>query len=365
LLLPMLIRGMGKFGWGAATARDGAATSVSTEVDAHINSTARMRRDLLNVMRGMMTSDPEAALICHAGWVADRVRALATLRGLALGDAFGETWFGRPARLVEQALAERKLPAGPWFWTDDTAMALSLVAVLHRHRRVDQDALARRFAAAYAVDPHRKYGASMHEVLSRVRAGEPWAQVVAGQFGGAGSWGNGAAMRVAPLGAWFADDLDVVVREAELSAAVTHAHPQAAAGAVAVALGAALSARGTPGQELLDAVARRTPQGEVKQGLLRAAELGLRASPLAAAAILGCGENVSAMDTVPFALWCAARHLDDFVEALWTAVLPGGDVDTICAIVGGVVAAATFPDALPARWLAECEPLPAWVEDVT
>jgi ADP-ribosylglycohydrolase len=176
--------------------------------------------------------------------------------------------------------------------------------------------------------------------------------------------GNGSAMRVAPLGAWFADDLDLVIGEAKRSAAVTHAHPEAAAGAVAVALAAALVARTTPGDALLGAVIERVPDSQVKQGLERAAKLGLRASPFAAAAILGCGHRISAMDTVPFALWCAARHLDDLVEALWTTVLPGGDVDTTCAIVGGVVATATGLDAVPAQWLAECEPLPAWAGEL-
>jgi ADP-ribosylglycohydrolase len=133
---------------------------------------------------------------------------------------------------------------------------------------------------------------------------------------------------------------------------------------VAVALGAALAARGTTRDALLEAVAEGTPDGEVRQGLRRAAKVGLRANPFAAAAILGCGENLSAMDTVPFALWRAARHLDDFAETMWTAVLPGGDVDTTCAIAGGVVAAATGLAGLPVEWLAECEPLPRWVDDV-
>jgi ADP-ribosylglycohydrolase len=43
-------------------------------------------------------------------------------------------------------------------------------------------------------------------------------------------------------------------------------------------------------------------------------------------------------DTVPYAIWCAARHLDDLVEALWATVSVGGDIDTTCAIVGGIVA---------------------------
>lgn len=286
------------------------------------------------------------------------------MRGLALGDAFGETWFFKLAGFVEQALAQRWVPAGPWWWTDDTAMALSLVEVLHRHGRVDQQALADRFAAVYAADPHRNYGASMQDTLSRIHAGEPWTPVVAGQFDGVGSWGNGAAMRVAPLGALFADDLDMVVGEATRSAVVTHGHPEAAAGAVAVALAAALAARGISGDALLVEVAQRMPDGAVKQGVDRAAEIGLRASPYAAAAILGCGQQMSAMDTVPFALWCAARHLDDLIEALWTAVTPGGDTDTVCAMVGGIVAAASGLDAVPARWLAECEPLPTWVDNL-
>ncbi len=284
--------------------------------------------------------------------------------GLALGDAFGEAWSVKPAGLVEQALEQRWVPPGPWWWTDDTAMALSIVRVLHRCGRVDQRALADSFAAVYMADPHRQYGASMHEVLSRIRAGEAWATVAAGQFGGAGSWGNGAAMRVAPLGVWFADDLEQVVVEATRSAAVTHAHPQAAAGAAAVALAAALAVGRVTGEALLLAVAERTPKGEVRQGLDRAVKIGLQANPHAAAAILGCGEQVSAMDTVPFALWCAARHLGDLVEALWTGVAPGGDTDTICAIAGGVVAAASGLGTVPAQWWDACEPLPAWVDDL-
>jgi len=299
------------------------------------------------------------------GGVGNRSAAHAALQGLALGDAFGECWFFRPAAFLDQALAQRWVPAPPWFWTDDTAMAMSLVAVLHRHDHVDQDALARKFAAAYASDPHRKYGASMHEVLTGIRAGEPWREVTGRQFGGIGSWGNGAAMRVAPLGAWFADDLDLVADQASRSALVTHAHPEAAAGAVAVALAAALNVRRIAGLALLTAVASRTPASQVRDGIESAAKIPLRASPHAAAAILGCGQQISAMDTVPFALWCAARHQDDLVEALWTTVTPGGDLDTTCAIVGGVVAARTGLDAVPADWLAAREPLPDWVTGLT
>jgi len=47
-------------------------------------------------------------------------------------------------------------------------------------------------------------------------------------------------MRVAPLGAYFAHDLDILVRQAELSAVVTHSHPEGVAGAIAIAPGSRL-----------------------------------------------------------------------------------------------------------------------------
>ena len=75
--------------------------------------------------------------------------------------------------------------------------------------------------------------------------------------------------------------------------------------------------------------------------------------------MLGCGRRTSAHDTVPFALWSAARHLGDYEQAFWTTAQAGGDVDTTCAIVGGIIAAGRDRRAAEA-WLERTEPLPAW-----
>ena len=286
------------------------------------------------------------------------------MRGLALGDAFGETWFFRPAEVLETAVVKRWLKDGPWPWTDDTAMALSLLQILDKYGRVDQDTLAAAFASAYAADPYRSYGGSMHEVLLAIGQGEAWATVTRRKFDGMGSWGNGAAMRVAPLGAWFADDLDTVVVEAARSAAVTHAHPEATAGAIAVAVAAALNVSGVSGSELIAAVTARVPDSEVASRLYRAGRIASSADPRHVAGMLGCGQQISAVDTVPYAIWCAARHLDDLTEALWATALAGGDVDTTCAIVGGIIAGRTGLTGVPADWLSACEPLPTWVDDI-
>jgi ADP-ribosylglycohydrolase len=50
------------------------------------------------------------------------------------------------------------------------------------------------------------------------------------------------------------------------------------------------------------------------------------------------GNGVTSQDTVPLALWRAARHLGNFEEALWATVSGPGDRDTTCAIVGGILA---------------------------
>lgn len=300
----------------------------------------------------------------------ERIRnAARSLRGLALGDSFGQRWFFRKGAERVDALAGRVTPdETPWNWTDDTAMALSVVRILHLHGHIDQDALADHFAHTYVADAYRGYGPSMHGVLRAIHEGADWREVTTAQFEGQGSWGNGSAMRVAPLGAWYAvDDLDLVVEQAALSAEATHAHPEATAGAVAVAVAAAIMTSGRTRRApepaaFLGEVADHTPHSEVRGGLRTAASFTEGTTWLHAAEVLGTGKRISCPDTVPFALWTAAHNPDDLVEALWTTAFGLGDVDTTCAITGGVVAARTGLDQVPTTWLTATEPVPDWVE---
>jgi ADP-ribosylglycohydrolase len=269
-------------------------------------------------------------------------RARTSLDGLSLGDAFGERFFAPPDVIIPW-LTTRTLPPGPWTWTDDTAMAISLVETLATHDSINIDDLARRFVDRYVADARRGYGGTAHEILQALARGESWAEVAGAVFGGTGSMGNGSAMRVAPLGAYFADDLDRVVEEAVLSVAPTHTHPEAAAGAVAIAVAAAVACReGAHGRDvLLQEVLARTPAGDTADAIAEAAALDVGTSISAAVQRLGNGSMVICRDTVPLCIWLAARHLDDYVEALWSTVAGLGDRDTTCAIVGGIVACAS------------------------
>lgn len=287
-------------------------------------------------------------------------RAGASLEGLSVGDAFGDLFF-RPD--AEERVKERSLPTGPWPWTDDTHMALSVFYEL-RHAGIDQDRLAGNFAAHY--EPGRGYGPSMHGQLRSVRAGMPWRVAASGQFDGTGSYGNGAAMRAAPIGAYFADDLSAAVESAVRSAEATHIHPEGIAGAVAVVVAAAVAASLTghtplPSRaEFIDAVLPHVPESDVRTGIRRARDLRDGIPVVLAAVRLGSGNKVSAQDTVPFCLWCAGKWLSDYEEAMWRTVSGYGDRDTTCAIVGGIIAAYTGSEAIPASWIAAREKLPDW-----
>lgn len=290
-------------------------------------------------------------------------RARCSLEGLSVGDAFGERFFFQTEQ-NQQRFADHVLDEPPWPYTDDTQMALSIVETLRQHGAIEQDRLAASFADHY--DPSRGYGPSMHYQLRSIRAGKAWREAARGQFGGQGSFGNGAAMRVAPVGAFFADDLAKVVEQASLSAEVTHTHPEAIAGSIAVALAAAWVCRlrerdAFPERaEFLDLLVPQIPTSEVRRKIRWARDFSERTSVEAAVNMLGNGLSLSAQDTVPFVLWCASTYLADYEQALWLTASGLGDVDTTCAMVGGIVALARGMEHIPLAWRKAREPLPNW-----
>jgi ADP-ribosylglycohydrolase len=279
--------------------------------------------------------------------------ALLSLDGLSVGDAFGESFFGiNPT----QRITSHQVPNGIWGWTDDTHMALSIVETLDKWQRIEPDYLISRFCARYINDKRLGYGAGTRQLLERAYFGENW-RVLNNQIFRGGSYGNGAAMRVAPIGAYFSGDLERTAYEAKLSAEVTHAHIEGIAGAMAVAVAASIASQASfpRGNDFLHLLAGYIPDGLTKDGILRALDILPATNIEEVTQLLGNGGDVSAQDTVPFCLWCASHHLDNFEEALWTTVSGLGDRDTTCAIVGGIVALSSRH--IPESWLQHREPL--------
>ena len=279
-----------------------------------------------------------------------------SLDGLGLGDALGEMLSYHSAN-AQKRLTENALPAGPWFHTDDTEMAISIVAVLKSHGELNQDALARRFARRFERDPERGYGRMTRVQLREINGGAKWREMAVSAVGGQGSMGNGGAMRVAPLGAYFADDLERCADAARASSLVTHTHPEGVAGTVAVAVGAGMAWRLRDGigaefaPDFFEEVIRLTPDSQVRRGILLASQTPVDVPLIDIAKALGNGSQVTAPDTVPFCLWMAAHHAKHFVEAIGKTISVGGDCDTNAAIVGGIVALSAGRASIPSDWL--------------
>lgn len=288
-------------------------------------------------------------------------RARVSLEGLSVGDSLGGFLEGSNRAKTSVIVVKRQPPRGEWHYTDDTNMALSIYENLRQHGKIEQDALAQSFAKHY--NPMRGYGAGAGMLLRNIKKGENW-RVLAPMLFGGGSYGNGGAMRVAPVGAYFADNIDVAVENAKLSAEITHAHPEGIAGAIAVAVAATvawnLQGKEMPSRsEFIEEILPHVPDSEVKSGIRRAKDIQtIEISHVIN--MIGNGSRISAQDTVPFVLYCAGQWLDNYEEAIWQTMSGGGDVDTSCAMVGGIVACYVGQDGIPQKWIEHREKLPDW-----
>ena len=285
----------------------------------------------------------------------DRIRyAKRALDGIALGDCFGQTFFV-PEEIACQRIQDREILKSPWHFTDDTVMAIGIYRILERYGEINQDELAKVFAANYELDWHRGYGGTAHTILRNIAEGKDWQKAASEVFDGMGSMGNGGAMRAAPIGAYFADDLDKVMYEARKSAEVTHSHIEGIVGALAVAVAAALIWNKKAGEYFKDGkdflydIAQVMPESDTKYKILSAASIKRESKIDFVISVLGNGMKLTAQDTVPFCLWCVAYYYESLEEALWKAVSALGDRDTICAIVGGIVS--LYENRVPRKWL--------------
>ena len=142
---------------------------------------------------------------------------LGALFGDALGSEFEGPYFMCPVPEKEfklfskKNLSKLKANKDPRFtFTDDSAMIMALCRSLLSEKTLDIKHLAREYTETYFREPGRGYGGSVRTVFQKLQdetledVTEPARQ----QFDGSGSYGNGAAMRVAPLALFNHNDLE-------------------------------------------------------------------------------------------------------------------------------------------------------------
>jgi ADP-ribosylglycohydrolase len=283
-----------------------------------------------------------------------------SLKGLSIGDAFGESFFGERATVLSKIDA-REIPETTWEFTDDTVMAIAIFEQLEQHQTILQEDLIQLFIKNHDKDPNRGYGATARRILREIGEGGDWRTIAGAAFEGMGSMGNGAAMRVAPIGAYYYDNIEEIKRLTFDASEVTHTNIEAKTGAFAVALGAAFATRirlnletFTP-QEFITKIADLLPDTDTSSKIRKGLSVPYSYRIDTVETILGNGRKIMTQDTVPFSIWCAAHNLDHFENALWKAVSILGDRDTIGAIVGSITILSSKPERIPANWLNSVE----------
>jgi poly(ADP-ribose) glycohydrolase ARH3 len=274
--------------------------------------------------------------------------------GTVVGDAYGSVLEGIVPDQTERLARVRADSRQPWRYTDDGAMTLSIAESLAARGTADGPDLLRSLAARY--DPVRGFGKGMKIALQAFSAGRPWKECAFAAWR-EGSRGNGAAVRVAPVAIMRWPGADAFREAVRTSAVVTHAHPEAVDAALvqAHALALVLSdpAAAQDPSAFLDSLSSQLPPlgPAISAGLATVRRL-LQAGAGAAAAARALGTSTLARESVPAALWTFLSSHGSFREAVTAACLLGGDVDSICALVGGLAGALHGAGSIPAQWLA-------------
>ena len=283
-------------------------------------------------------------------------RFLGGMVGSALGDAIGEMAFLYPER---EHLCSNLDLVSELRYTDDTAMALGIAESIIKEGGIDQNGLGETFSYNYQREPWRGYAAGPPTIFSMVEKLKiTYPQAARRLFGGSGSLGNGAAMRIVPVGLLFHSASDLYEKACS-TAEVTHAHPVGKDGAAVQAWAVAEvvkldNRKDFPSDQFIEGLKNfaRTSEIFVKMELIQKfIEEGL-APHFAADRI---GRTVAVHESMPFAIYSFMRHPQSFEECLYCAILNGGDRDTLGAMACAISGAYLGLDAIPQPWRQKLE----------
>ncbi|HVP78015.1 MAG TPA: ADP-ribosylglycohydrolase family protein [Thermodesulfobacteriota bacterium] len=279
--------------------------------------------------------------------------------GCFLGDAFGSGFEGMTPGQAQFHIGNLS-KAFTRRYTDDTDMTLALAESIIQCGRIDPEDTARHFSLH--CDLTRGYAAgTIHAVLA-LRAGLKWHEVAKLVFED-GSFGNGAAMRVSPIGLFYHQDLAALQEAAVKQASITHVHRLGQWGAVMQACAVGLAVTQSP-KEVFEKEAVIVHLREVLWGgpieyvkaLNKVEEMVALGQKLGAQEVVqALGNGVEAHLSVPSACYLALTYSSDFCDAVRAAISLGGDTDTIAGMVGAVVGALVGEKRLPAEWIEQLE----------
>jgi poly(ADP-ribose) glycohydrolase ARH3 len=286
-----------------------------------------------------------------------REKFLGSLLGAALGDAVGASWEGR-GMAAEHEIELVASVSHPLRYTDDTHMTIGVAESLVECSGFNGPHMAGRFVSNYSREPWRGYGPGPPRVFKLIRGGEPWDKAAAHIYGG-GSFGNGAAMRAAPVGLLFWSRPAELREAAHLSSLITHSHVLGMEGAAVQAMAVALAVAEKPDKPLDTSSFASRLLNFTTEDVYRAkiAEFStLLESPDDREKVVGqLGHGIEAFNSVPTAIFAFLAHSQHFASTVIYAVSLGGDTDTIASMAGAISGAYLGIDALPSEWQRQLE----------
>ena len=289
---------------------------------------------------------------------------LGCLIGAAIGDGLGAWREGR--RIAEKediaSLAERVEELA---YTDDTHMTIGVVESLIQSRGFDGEHMAQTLIKNYETEPWRGYGPGPPRVFRMIKSGEPWDSAASKIYRG-GSFGNGSAMRVAPVGLLYSNNPAKLREIAYKSSSITHSHELGKEGAALQAYAVAL-ALNTPSDEEIDREAfllklQNFAQNQIyKEKIANMKELLDEQDRARVVAVLGNG--IEALNSVPTAIYCFLKQPKSYKDSVIYAISLGGDTDTIASMAGAISGAYLGIEAIPQEWRLKLENK-AYIEDL-
>ena len=276
--------------------------------------------------------------------------------GSALGDAIGELAFRYPER---ELLSSRIDQPDELIYTDDTAMAIGLAESICKVNGIDQEHLGDTFRRNFEREPWRGYASGPPTIFSLVqKTGASYTDAARGLFGGSGSFGNGAAMRIVPAGLFFHNSADFYDKACS-SAEVTHANPLGMDGAAVQAYAVAQATRldhqkEFPSKEFMQELINFSRTREIRDKMIFVQTL-ITENVLPGVAARQLGRSVAVHESMPFAIYSFLRHPKSFMDCLFCAVLNGGDRDTLGAMAGAISGAYLAVEAIPGSWREKLE----------
>ncbi len=286
-----------------------------------------------------------------------RDKFLGAMLGTAMGDALGASREGhglaseaRIGRLIERSHRLR--------YTDDTHMTLGVAQSLVECGGFDEAHMLQRFIDNYDQEPWRGYGPGPPRVFRMVKEGVPCIEAARRLYDG-GSFGNGGAMRVAPIGLFFWNQPTRLREVAYRASAITHAHPLGMEGATLQARAVALAIAQHSSQPLdqeafIGALAEFTTENVYREKLaeVRALLPDVDDRRHVAGRL---GQGIEAFNSVPTAIFAFLSHASDFLSTVTYAISLGGDTDTIAAMAGAMSGAYLGRQAVPETLLQRLE----------